>query len=242
MSEEGGEGESLWAKIFAWYNILLVINAVLGVCALEWAWWKLRRFRKPIAELDLQFPELARKDAPKWKKWKLYPGALTLLIPRILFVIVIGLLMVLLLNLVLICHDTSRPIRGCRKVLISGIMYIGTNLVSLVGWFTYLGHAYVTESQVDHYEEYLGTVEEQQLAQAPETAVDERVPKRGPGPCSTVICNHIGQMEILNLVASPLRPGFTPKADIKKIPIVRGIANAIQSIFIERAGSKADRD
>ena len=39
------------------------------------------------------------------------------------------------------------------------------------------------------------------------------------------------------MVASPLMPGFTPKADVKTIPIVRGIANAVQSIYVERGGS-----
>jgi len=34
-------------------------------------------------------------------------------------------------------------------------------------------------------------------------------------------------MEIMGLMVSPLQPGFTPKAELKKVPIVRGIANSI---------------
>ena len=38
-----------------WYNwqvILLITNAIVGICLLEWSWKKNVRFRKPIAELD----------------------------------------------------------------------------------------------------------------------------------------------------------------------------------------------
>ncbi len=59
-----------WWPFFTWVNILLVLNAILGLVVFEWAWFKTRRFRKPIAELNAQFPELCRNDAPNWKKWK----------------------------------------------------------------------------------------------------------------------------------------------------------------------------
>ena len=225
-----------------WTLVPLGINALLGLIGFEWAWWKLRRFRKPIAELDQQFPELARKDAPLWKKWKLYPGAVTLLVPRLLLVIIFCLLMALLLWLALICHDRRRPLSGCRRSIVRAIVYGGTWLISLVGWFTSLSYRRMSRDQVNFYEEYLGSQEEQRLAQASETEPDERVPKRGPGPCSTVVCNHIGFMEVLNLVVSPLCPGFTPKASIRKMKLVGTIASAIQSIFIERAGTKSQRD
>lgn len=135
--------------------------------------------------------------------------------------------MVILLNVILIGHDSSRPITGCRYAFLKVIMYVGTNLISIFGFFTYLGHGRMTTDQVNNYEEYLGTPEEQAACQSEETYADPRVPKRGTGPSSTIVCNHIGFLEILNLVASPLMPGFTPKAEVKKIPIVRGIGNAI---------------
>ena len=66
---------------------LLALNAILGLVGFEWAWYKTRRFRNPIQALDEQFPELRRFDAPHWAKWRHYPGAVTLMIPRILIAI-----------------------------------------------------------------------------------------------------------------------------------------------------------
>jgi hypothetical protein len=159
--------KSTWGPVWPYvtlFNVLLVINAVLGLAAFEWAWRKTRRFRKPIEELDAQFPELARRDAPDWKKWKLYPGAVSLLVPRLFWTIFMGLILVILLNVILICHDSSRPITGIRRFLLRSVMYVCTNLISVVGWFTYLGYDTMTMEQVNHYEEYLGTVKEQERA------------------------------------------------------------------------------
>ena len=119
MPEEDLETATFGAywPLFTWTNILLGANAILGLVAFEWAWYKTRRFRNPILELDTQFPELRRLDAPKWAKWKHYPGAVTLMIPRLLIFFTIIILLGILLNIFLICHDRSRPITGCRKFL-----------------------------------------------------------------------------------------------------------------------------
>ena len=194
---------SWWAYV-TWTNVLLILNFCLGLAALEWAWYKTRRFRHPIAELDAQFPELARLDAPKWKKWKLYPGAVTLLIPRAVLAILMALILLIVLNIALIGSDRSRPPNACRRLFIRWTVYIFINAASIFGWFTYLGYGVMTPEQVNYYEEYLGTREEQEHAQSAEVDEDRRVPKRGPGRASTVVCNHIGFMEILNLLACPI--------------------------------------
>lgn len=56
-------------------------------------------------ELERLFPAFRRHDALEWRKWKLYPGAMVLLIPRMLLLAVLGLVCFLLLKLFLICHD-----------------------------------------------------------------------------------------------------------------------------------------
>lgn len=155
--------KSTWGPVLSeitWTQVFLVINAILGLILFEWAWKKTGRFRNPINELNAQFPELARLDAPLWQKWKLYPGAVTLLIPRLFLMTFSGIIMVVLLNVILIGHDSSSPITGCRKAFLKVVMYVGTNCVAIFGFFTYLGHGYKTWDQVNHYEEYLGTLEE----------------------------------------------------------------------------------
>ena len=97
--------------------IYLVFNAVIGLISFEWAWYTTRRHRKPILELSAQFPELCRNDAPKWKKWKHYPGAITFLVPRFVICLALGLLMALVIKLCLIGYGRERPLEGCRKWL-----------------------------------------------------------------------------------------------------------------------------
>jgi len=65
--------------------ILILLNAIFGAILLEISWAKLSRFRNPNAELDEHFPAFRRTDALTWRKWKLYPGAVTIMIPRFIF-------------------------------------------------------------------------------------------------------------------------------------------------------------
>ena len=140
-----------------WVNVLLLLNAMLGLYLFEKAWYKTRRFRNPIEELNAQFPELMRHDAPNWKKWKFYPGAITLLVPRIIFMILSCLILAIGLKLLLIGHDMEKPLTGCRQLLTKGFTKLMGNLMCLFGFFIYCSHGYMTPEQVNHYEEYLGS-------------------------------------------------------------------------------------
>ena len=141
-------------------NILIILNLIGGIIILEWSWSKTARFRHPIAELNAQFPELARHDAPNWQKWKLYPGTF-LIIPRFLWMMLIGTLLALLLNLYMIGHDKTQPLSGCRRFFCRYTLMLLTNMIVVVGFFTYLGYDRMSMDEVNDYEEYLGTVVEQ---------------------------------------------------------------------------------
>ena len=71
---------------------------------------------------------------------------------------------------------------------------------------------------------------------------DPDVPKRGKGRASTTVCNHIGQIEILSQIVSPLHPSFTPKIEIKKIAFINKLVDALQSLYMKRAGTDAEKD
>ena len=88
------------------------------------------------------------------------------------------------------------------------------HLQATIGFFTLISYTYVSPETVNHYEEYLGTVEEQRQCQQ-EGTIDPRVPKRGQGNPSAVVCNHTGWLEIYALIASPIHPGFTPRIEMK---------------------------
>ena len=88
-----------------WYNwqvIMLITNAIVGIFIFEWAWYKNSRFLKPIDELEKLMPAFQRYDAKKWAKWKYYPGAMTLMIPRFLTGVLLGIVLCILMSIALI--------------------------------------------------------------------------------------------------------------------------------------------
>jgi len=115
---------------------------------------------------------------------------------------------------------------------------------------------YMTYDQVNFYEEYVGhrrmsTATQRddfgEATEAQRNQVDHergtykgkktRVPPRGPGRAAIVVCNHLGFIEILSLISSPLCPGMTPKEDLKNVPILGKLCMGLQSLFVARGGS-----
>ena len=86
---------------------------------------------------------------------------------------------------------------------------------------------------VNYYEEYLGTREEQAAEQSGERD-EARVPKRGKGNVSTVIVNHRGMTDVVALIASPLNTGFAAKSEFRTTPCFNQCINARQSIYLDR--------
>ena len=68
------------------------------------------------------------------------------------------------------------------------------------------------------------------------------MPKRGPGRCAVIVCNHIGWPEICNLICSPIFPGFTPKKEIVEIPLAGTLTKGLQSLFVSRGSDAAARE
>ena len=137
--------------------IALSINAALGLACFEWAWYKTRRFRNPIQELSETFPDICRSDAPKWKKWKHYPGALTVLVPRFLIGILSLVIAFPFLKLFMCCHNPKNPQRGLRLFLMR-MVAIAMSTTFALAFFTVYHIEYATLEDVEHYEEYLGPI------------------------------------------------------------------------------------
>ena len=83
----------------------------------------------------------------------------------------------------------------------------------------------LTLEDVNHYQEYLGTIEEQKAFQ---TAKDDdpRVPKRGPGPASVVTSNHTGWVEGFGMLPK-FCPSFSARAESLSVPVFRTLLNAL---------------
>lgn len=66
---------------------LLVANAIIGLILFEIAWKMTAKLRIADEERDKNYPSRRRLDIGKPQKWRFYPGALTILLPRILLVL-----------------------------------------------------------------------------------------------------------------------------------------------------------
>ena len=64
---------------------VLIINAVIGITAFNWAWKKSDRFRNPNEKLLALFPAYRRSDAERWTKWKFLLGSVILFVPRLIW-------------------------------------------------------------------------------------------------------------------------------------------------------------
>ena len=81
--DDTGGGDARWTW-YSWQVILIILNALLGLIAFEWAWYTTKRHRDPPPGLEELMPAFRRVDAHKWRKWSFYPGALTLIFPRLI--------------------------------------------------------------------------------------------------------------------------------------------------------------
>lgn len=141
---------------------LALLNAAFGILIFEWSWFRMRRFRKPNADLDALYPAYRRDDALTWKKWKLYPGAATILLPRLLFAILALCILMLVLNLLLLGHEPDTPITGLRKRLLTATYKVITHMIAFFSFSSVMTYSIMPAEDVDYYQDYLGTPEEQQ--------------------------------------------------------------------------------
>ena len=126
-------------------------------------------------------------------------------------------------------------------------------MIGLFVLFTTLDYEYVCKPQeyANYYNEYVGGISRKmtirnRLGEAlgpqypssinmslveidgempsPSTLPQKRVPKRGPGRPAVIVCNHLGFIEIMAMICSPLSPGFTPKAELEALPFIGTLA------------------
>lgn len=125
---------------------LFLLNALIGIIFLENAWKSLKRFRNPPSkELEELMPAFRRADALKWNKWRLYPGAMTLLVPRMLTLPIFFLVNVFTVKIFMCCHDETKPLKGCRKAVIRFAYRLCWRVIGCFSLFTWHSVEYLTE-------------------------------------------------------------------------------------------------
>jgi hypothetical protein len=142
--------------MFDWKITLVIINAVLGLALFELTWHRLRRVRKMDTEfgyINKQFPVYRRIDVNLWARWKFWPGAMTLLIPRFLATFAFFIIAWISVVIILIGVPREEPLKGCRLKTVTvlfkaltriGLFFIACCWVSLnykqdVDYSKYLG-------------------------------------------------------------------------------------------------------
>lgn len=75
-------------------QIYLLIQAIIGIFAVEYAWSKLERFREIDPIRDLNYPQYRRYDNKNWSRLKFYPGAMLMMPTRLILLILDGMLLV----------------------------------------------------------------------------------------------------------------------------------------------------
>lgn len=131
----------------------MVVQAILGILALEYAWCRTKRFRKAEEARDVGFPAWRRRDVQNWARWKFYPLAI-LVMPTRLILIMVGLIFhTSFVTLFSIGHDFKKgPMKnGCRKWIITFMYHVCCCFVLFIsGMRTKLKYI-----EMD-YSEYLG--------------------------------------------------------------------------------------
>ena len=113
-------------------------------------------------ELDILLPAFRRTDCDKWHKWMLYPGAVTLLIPRFLFGVVTVLILVVFVKIALLCKPMNEPITGCRKCFIRWCYRISCFLFQFFSNFNFVTWKHLSVHDVNYYEDWLGPLAKQE--------------------------------------------------------------------------------
>ena len=73
-----------------WYItvFMLLLNAALGAYIFKWAWGNTKIVRTPDWKRDQYIFSMCRHDAKRWDRFWLTFGAMTVLIPRILAIVI----------------------------------------------------------------------------------------------------------------------------------------------------------
>jgi hypothetical protein len=101
-------------------GIYLIVQAVIGVLAFEYAWYKTKRYREVNEDRDSQYQAFCRLDAKNWSRFKFYPGAVLMMPSRIVLLLIDGMILTFIVTILSFGHDFRKgPMKnGCRKYII----------------------------------------------------------------------------------------------------------------------------
>jgi len=98
----------------------MVVQAILGIVAIEFAWGRTKRMREVDEERDSMYPAFRRIDVQNWARWKFYPGAILFMPTRLILLVINIIFLTTFVTVFSIGHDFKKgPMKnGCRKWII----------------------------------------------------------------------------------------------------------------------------
>jgi hypothetical protein len=204
---------------------LLGIYMTLGLVMFEWAWKGMSAIRSVDEDRDSKYPAYRRWDVNKWQKWKFYPGAMLLLPLKFVGIVLCVLFCYIIVRIATLGHNFSddKPIRG---------------------WFRNwaLGYVYkLSTSMIVYFVGIRSSYEERDYDYTPFLGPNYRETTTYPKYFSTYVSNHTSWIDIVLLI-SYIRPAFTPKDVLHRIPVLGILCKGLGCIGIARGGTEEERN
>jgi hypothetical protein len=100
----------------------IVAYMVFGFLVFEWAYFRVRSLREVNEARDSRYPAFRRLDVGRWRRWKFYPGAITVLPIRIIMIVIIGLGCYVVVRIVTLgVKIGEKPLKGIRERAVRGV-------------------------------------------------------------------------------------------------------------------------
>ena len=117
-----------------WYIYFIAAYMFTGLALFEWAWAQVKSIRDVDETRDSQYPAFRRLDAPKWRKWRFYIGALTMLPIRMVLGFGAAFLLCCCVRVLTIGMEINenKPLTGCRPKIIKCLYRCFTTFILLV--------------------------------------------------------------------------------------------------------------
>jgi len=103
----------------SWWQALIIWNAISGITGLELDCASMPRYLNPNEEIDSHYPAFRRLDMKNWNKWRYYPGAATIMLPRAFLLFMQVILISIPIMIASIGYKVGKePLSGWRKIAI----------------------------------------------------------------------------------------------------------------------------
>lgn len=104
-----------------WAAVIVILDIIIGVACVEWAWKKVEKLRDHNAEIHSKYSAFRRLDVAQWKKWKFLLGSITLMNIRLIVVVSFCLLNFIIIKITTIgtTFNEEKPLTGWRNWIVS---------------------------------------------------------------------------------------------------------------------------